>query len=131
MLMGWGPFRFTVPIYSVESLSRSAGARVESQMVIGSRPPTHLLGPAEETISLESTFHPYLLNKGGLAQLAGIRAATVAGIPNMLVHISGGVFGMWVCREINNEETIFAPGGAPQMVTASMTLVLYVGGLGF
>ncbi len=31
MLMAWGPYRFTVPNYSVETLTRSIVSRVEAQ----------------------------------------------------------------------------------------------------
>ena len=127
MLMGWGPFRFTVPLYSVEDLERRVSARVKSQPVIGRRPPTHLLGPDEETITLQSTFHPHHLNRMGLAQLAGVRAAGVAGTPHMLVHVGGLVFGLWVAREISDQQTTFDGAGVPQIVTVSMTLVHYVG----
>ncbi|MGB3389001.1 MAG: hypothetical protein WBA88_13540 [Pseudaminobacter sp.] len=39
MLVGLGPFRFQVPTYSVEKIARSVKSRVESQRVIGARPP--------------------------------------------------------------------------------------------
>lgn len=45
MLMAWGPFRFTVPNYSVETTRRSIQPRVAPQDIIGSAPTLHRLGP--------------------------------------------------------------------------------------
>ena len=130
MLMGWGPFRFTVPTYSVESLNRAMSSRVASQPVIGARPPTHLLGPNEETITLQSTFYPHHLNRMGLAQLTGVRQAVASQTPHILVHVGGGIFGRWVARDISDEQTMFDTRGVPQCITVSMTMVYYVSGLG-
>lgn len=44
MLMAWGPFRFTVPNYSVETISRSLSPRMEEQPIIGAAPLMHRLG---------------------------------------------------------------------------------------
>lgn len=126
MLMGWGPFRFTVPNYSVETIRRSLQARVEAQPVIGAKPSLHRLGPANETITLSSTFFPRHLNGGGLAQLAGVRQAVTALTPLMLVHMSGrnhNVFGRWVATSIEDEQTSFNAGGAAEMVTVTLTLI--------
>lgn len=128
MLMGWGPFRFTVPIYSVEDLERRVASRVDSQQVIGRRPTTHLLGPDEETLTLQSTFHPYHMNKAGLAQLIAVQESVRAQIPHMLVHVGGAVFGRWVGREVTDQQTKFHPrSGVPQTITVSLSLVRYVG----
>ncbi|WP_425373339.1 phage tail protein [Pseudochrobactrum asaccharolyticum] len=71
--MAWGPFRFTVPSYSVETMRRSLQPRSAPQDVIGAAPIIHRLGPGNEEIVLESTFHPRHLNGRGLTQLAGVR----------------------------------------------------------
>ncbi|MCC6919941.1 MAG: phage tail protein [Alphaproteobacteria bacterium] len=129
MLMGWGPFRFTVPNYSVEQLSHSVKSRVSSQQVIGARPPTHLLGPDEETITLQSTFHPFHLNGKGLQQLAGVQEAVRQQAPLILVDSMGRNWRRWVGTSIDSEQTEFAVNGVPQTVTVSLSLTCYVGGL--
>lgn len=128
MLMAWGPFRFTVPNYSVETIRRALQVRVEEQPVIGASPPIHRLGPGNETITLESTFHPRHLNGRGLAQLAGVREAVNALTPYHLVHFNGAgqnIFGQWLARSISNEETQLDHAGTPQTVTVTMELVRY------
>lgn len=125
MLMGWGPFRFTVPNYSVETLRRSTQPRVEEQAIINAAPALHRLGPGSEKITLSSTFHPRHLNGRGLEQLAGVRQAVNNLLPLPLVHINGAgqnIFGMWVATSLEDEQTVFDNIGTPQVVTATMGL---------
>lgn len=127
MLMGWGPYRFTVPNYSVETIRRSIQARVEQQPIIGARPKLHRLGPGTETITLESTFFPQHLNGNGLTQLAGIRQAVNALESMQLVHINGSgmnIFGKWVATSIDDEQTMLDPSGSPQCVTTTLSMTL-------
>lgn len=131
MLMAWGPYRFTVPNYSVESLRRSIQPRVETQPVIGAMPTVHRLGPSNEQITLQSTFHPHHLNGRGLSQLGGIRQAVNSLKPMMLTHINGSVpniFGLWIATAIDDEHTLFDPAGVPSQVTTTLTLMQYGGG---
>lgn len=128
MLMAWGPFRFTVPSYSVESISRSLQPRSEAQAIIGAAPSIHRLGPGSEEITLTSTFHPRHFNGRGLSQLAGVRQAVNALEPHQLVHINGAgqnIFGIWLATSISNEETMLDHNGTPQMVTVSLGLMRY------
>jgi phage protein U len=130
MLMAWGPYRFTVPNYSVETISRSLQPRVEAQPVIGAMPTVHRLGPSNEQITLQSTFYPHHLNGRGLSQLGGIRQAVNALKPMMLTHINGSVpniFGLWIATGISDEHTIFDPAGVPSQVTTSLSLMQYGG----
>jgi uncharacterized protein len=127
MLMALGPFRFTIPTYSVEDIQRSMSARIAQQEVIGARPRTHLLGPGVETITLSSTFYPFHLNGAGLAQLEGMRAACAACRPLIFLSVAGRVFGLWVIKEVSEGLTLFSPHGVPQQVTVNMTMERYVG----
>lgn len=126
MLMALGPFRFRIPTYSVEQISRKVSSRVASQDIIGSRPTTHLLGPGAETVNFSSTFFPFHLNGGGLGQLEGIRAACVVQAPLMLISVAGLVFGRWIIEDVGDERTQFGPSGSPQVVTVDMNLTRYV-----
>lgn len=128
MLMAWGPFRFTVPNYSVETLRRSLQPRSEQVPVIGALPVTHRLGPSVEEITLESTFHPRHLNGRGLSQLAGVREAVNSLTPLTLVHMNGSgnnIFGRWTAKSLSSEKTTFDVHGTPQTVTTSLTLSQY------
>lgn len=130
MLMAWGPFRFTVPNYSVETLSRSLQPRVEAQPVIGSMPTVHRLGPSNEQVTLQSTFHPHHLNGRGLAQLNGVRQAVNDLRPMMLTHVNGAlhnVFGLWIATGLDDEHTVFDTAGLPSQVATTLTLMQYGG----
>ena len=124
-MMQLGPFRFDVPTYSVEGLRRSAGGRVAPQDVIGAPPPTHLLGPGDETMSLNSTFFPRHLNGRGLGQLAGVRLASKQQTPLMFISVTGIVFGRWVIVEVSDHQAHFDPLGVPEKVVVDMELIKY------
>lgn len=128
MLMAWGPFRFTVPTYSVESIQRAHHARAEPQPVIGRAPSIHRLGQNNPTITLSSTFHPRHFNGNGLAQLAGIRQAVDSLMPLQLTHINGGqmnIFGTWVATSVESEETVLDHRGISQVVTVALSMMQY------
>lgn len=126
MLLAWGPFRFTVPTYSVEAIRRSIQPRVSPVPVIGRAPPIHRLGPGNEQITLESTFHPHHLNGRGLAQLAAVRQAVNALAPYSLVHVNGramNIFGSWIATQIDDSQALLDVVGTPGTVTVTMTMM--------
>lgn len=131
MLMAWGPFRFTIPNYSVEELRRTSQPRLAPQPVIGAVPTVHRLGPGNDVYSLQSTFYPHHLNGGGLAQLDGVREAVNGMVPLMLTHINGSrpnIFGLWIGTGLEDQQTLFDVAGTPCQVTTTLTLMQYGGG---
>lgn len=130
LMMRLGPFVFAIPTFSVESMSHEVSGRVAEQAVLGAPPPTHLLGPGGETRSLSSTFYPFHMNGGGLAQLAAVKEACRKQIPMMLVSLSGLVMDRWVIESVSNEESQYHPNGMPQSVTVTLNLKKYVGNRG-
>jgi phage protein U len=128
MLMAWGPFRFTVPTYSVEAIQRSVQPRIEAAAIIQGMPSLHRLGPGNPTISLQSTFHPHHLNGRGLAQLNGVREAVNAMVAFPLCAANGGVFGMWVATSMNDEQQMFDAKGTPATVQTTLELMQDGGG---
>lgn len=126
MLMAWGPFRFTIPTYSVEEIRRSLQPRTSPVPVIGRAPPIHKLGPGNEQITLSSTFHPHHLNGRGLAQLASIRQAINAQATYPLVHVNGramNIFGSWTGVQIDDSHSLLDVMLTPGTVTVSMSLM--------
>lgn len=129
MLMALGPLIFAVPTFSFEALSRQVSARAESQPVIGAPPPTHLLGPNADTITISSTFYPFHLNGGGLAQLRVLQEMTRKQVPMMMVGYNGLVYGRWVVTSVGEQQSFFHPGkSTPQRVEVDIELLQYVGG---
>jgi len=133
MLMAWGPYRFTVPNYSIETIRRAHQSRAEAQPIIGRAPTIHRLGPNNPTISLSSTFHPRHMNGRGLQQLAGVRQAVDAGVPLQLTHINASemnIFGAWIATSVESDETLLDVRGIAQIVTVTLNMMLYSGSPG-
>ena len=126
MLMGWGPFRFTVPTYSVEELSRHATGRVQPVPVVGTKSPTHILGTDPVRIDLQSTFHPRHYNKAGMIQLVGVRAAIEQQTPFILLAISGIIFGSFIGVDVQEGQSEFDASSTPETVTVTLSLMEYV-----
>ncbi|MBC6714806.1 phage tail protein [Aurantimonas sp. DM33-3] len=130
MLMALGPFRFTVPTFTVDTRDRSTSGRIAHSEVIGADQPTHLLGPGPSTITLSTTFHPMHLNRAGGAMLEAVRLACAMQTPLTFVSILGAIFGRWIIESVDSGETQYAPNGQPQTVTATIKLTRYVGRAG-
>lgn len=127
MLMAWGPFRFTVPNYSVETVRRSLSPRMEEQPVIGAAPLLHRLGRAQRRSPSVNISSP-ALQRPGPSQLAGVREAVNALVPLHLVHVNSAgqnIFGQWLATSISNEETTFDTAGTPQTVTVTLAMKRY------
>lgn len=127
MLTAWGGFIFKVRTFPIDQVSRSVKARIAPQPVIGARPILHRLGPDTETITLQSKFMPLHLNKGGLPLLTALQSAVANAVSAPLVTLvpvlGRNIFGVWIASDIQVEETVYAPNGAPQVVSATMTLM--------
>jgi phage protein U len=125
VLMGYGPFRFSIDSFGYEKLTRKFEANIEAQKIIGARPSLHRMGWAAETISLGATFHPnYLPGNTGLAQLAGLRASVGLSLPLLGNRIAvGDVFGLWALKSVQNEESEIWIDGVGQAITVAIELM--------
>jgi phage protein U len=125
VLMGYGPFRFSIESFGYERLKRSFSARIEPQKIIGARPSLHRMGFEAETISLSATFFPnHLPGNTGLAQLAGLRAAVGQSMTLVGNRVAvGDVFGAWALKSVENEETEIWVDGVGQAITVSLELL--------
>lgn len=129
-LMALGPFRFSVPTYSIEEMDRSLDSRVAPQPIIQGAPRHHLLGPGDETIKLKSTFYPFHLNGGGLGQLEGVRAACRAQSVMPLIGANGVRYGSFVIEAVDNNDTYYHPNGTAQKIETNLFLIRYNGARG-
>lgn len=123
VLMGLGPFRFSMRTMAYDELQRKLDVRAESQMIIGARPSIHYLGPGDETVTLSGTYYPYFISGRGLSQLQAMYTAAAAGVPLMMASGGGRVFGRFMIRSIDNADTYLLRNGAPQKIEFSCTLV--------
>lgn len=127
VLMAYGPYRFSIGTFAYEEMRRSFSARVESQAVIGARPPLHFMGPGDETIGFKATFFPYHLpGNAGLAQLAAIRADVASGASYPLIGNRaqvGEVFGRWALLSVGDTQSEIGPEGIGQKIEVEIELI--------
>lgn len=126
VMMRWGRFRFSVPTYSIEELKRKVEGRVSPVPVVGAVAQVHTLGANPDTITLQSTFYPYHLNRMGIGQLRGIQAAVRVQGPELLVHGSGVPLGLWVGRASDETEGFWCANPTPQKFVTNLVMIQYV-----
>lgn len=125
VLMGYGPFRFSIESFGYEKLTRKFEANIEAQKIIGARPSLHRTGWGTETISLGATFHPnHLPGNGGLAQLAGLRASVGLSMPLVGNRVAvGDMFDAWALKSVENEESEIWIDGVGQAITVAIEIM--------
>ena len=123
VLMGLGPWRFSVPGQSYDRISRDFEYRWEPQLRIGSRPSQHWLGPGEEIVEIRGIIYPHY--SGGYDQLNAMRGAAMTNVPYGLANAKGIYFGPWCIRGIRDEQEYFHPNGDPRKVEFGISLVHY------
>lgn len=125
ILMGLGPFRFSIEGFGYESLKRKLEARIEEQKIVGGRPSLHMTGLGVETLSLRAKFFPkHLPNNRGLSQLTGLRAAV--GSSHVLVGnrvAVGDMFGRWAVKSVSDDQTEIFIDGVGQQVEVEIELL--------
>ncbi len=123
IMMGLGPFRFSVAGAVYQQLTREVTARWPAQERVGRRPALQFTGPGEERLTLEGTI--YLHYTGGLDQIRGMRAQALAGAPLMMVSGLGDVFGLWVITAVRDTESFLRADGLPRRVEFTLELSAY------
>ena len=123
VLMGLGPWRFSVPGQSYDRISRRFEYRWEPQWRVGNRPAEQYLGPGEEMLEIRGTIYPHAY--GGYAQLNAMRQAAMSGTPYRLADGKGIYWGPWCIGMIRDEQEFFHPNGDPRKVEFSIGLVYY------
>lgn len=124
VLMGYGPFRFSIATYAYERLKRKFEANIQAQKIIGGRPSLHRMGFEVETVTVTSTFFPnHLPGNSGLSQLAALRAAIGTTMPlvgNRL--LVGDVLGNWALKSIEDGQDEIFVDGVGQKIEVEMEL---------
>lgn len=123
VLMGLGPFRFSVAGAVYQQLTREVTARWPVQERVGRRPALQFTGPGEERLTLAGTIYPHYT--GGLDQIRGMRAQAQAGAPLMMVSGLGDVYGLWVITSVRDTESFLRADGLPRKVEFTLELSAY------
>lgn len=123
MMMILGVYRFCIGNAAYQSLSRTTEYRWEEQSRLDSEPAMQFIGAGGESIKLEGTIYPQF--RGGLRQVALMRAEAGFGKPLMLISGNGTAFGRWCICDIAETQTTFLKDGTPRKITFSLTLKKY------
>ncbi len=111
VLMTLGGFTFSVDTAAYDRLVRSNAWRWPAQDRIGRRPALQYVGAGVETIEIEGRIHPHY--KGGLGQLAALRALGDGGKPLLLTDGRGLVWGKFAMHLLEERQSHIADKGAP------------------
>ena len=121
-----GSFTFSIDSAAFQQLERKTSYKWAKQERIGRNPALQFVGREAETITLQGTIYPHF--RGGLGQMAQIRALAGSGMPQdfaMCDSESGTVMGRWVVESVRETRTVFFADGAPRKIDFSITLTEY------
>jgi uncharacterized protein len=124
VLMGLGPFRFSLSSFTYDEIKRRAEARVEEVNIIGARPSLHKSGLAVETIEIKSVFHPmHVAGNYGLSQIAAMRASVGNSYGFIGNRIGvGDILGQWLLFAVEDTHKEIFVDGLGQAVEVGIEL---------
>lgn len=123
VMMALGQYRFSLSTAAYQSLKRTDAWRWASQERLTRAPAMQCIGKGKASITLDGTIHPHF--RGGLGQIAAMRAEADKGEPLILVDGLGTVWGKWVIEEITETGSQFFDAGVPLKIDFSLTLSTY------
>lgn len=123
MMMILGIYRFAVGSAAYQHLKRQSEYRWSEVGRIGADPALQFTGFGTEIIDLEGVIYPHF--KGGLRQLALMRAEAGLGKPLFLISGNGTAFGRWCISKITEDQSVFLKDGAPLKIEFSISLKRY------
>lgn len=123
MMMILGVYRFCIGNAAYQNLARTTEYKWEEQKRLFSEPAMQFMGNGAETITLEGIIYPQF--KGGLRQVALMRAQAGLGMPLMLISGNGIAFGRWCIVSVNETQSVFMKDGTARKIAFSLTLKKY------
>jgi hypothetical protein len=125
VMMGLGDYRFGLPTAAYQDLSRTTSWRWPTVERIGARPASQFVGPGEDCITMSGVIYPAF--RGGVGQLAAMRAEADKGEPLNLVDGTGQLWGQYVITEVREGQSVFFSNGAFRCQNFDITLQAYGG----
>lgn len=120
MLCVLGLFVFDLKTAPLNARNRATDWRHSRPDVIGSRAPSHFLGPGADVITLSGVISHDIA--GTELSLDLLRKMGDTGEPYVLVYGTGQVQGMFEIDSISEGATAFFPNGKPRQIEFSLTL---------
>ncbi len=121
-----GPYQFSLETAAFEQLQRDTQYRWAAQNRIGRAPAQQFLGRGEDTIELQGAIYPHF--RGGLGQLAAMRALAGAGQPLPLIYAferAGQYNGLWCIKSVRDARSVPIRNGAARKIEFTVCLVAY------
>ena len=126
-MMALGVYRFGLSSAAYQEFTNKAEYRWVRQDALGAPPIYQYIGSGEQTITMRGVIYPRY--KGGLNQIALMRAQASLGIPLYLTDGTGRVWGQWCIKEVEETRRVFEADGTPRRVEFRIVLVRYDEGL--
>lgn len=123
MMMILGIYRFCISNAAYQNLTRTTEYKWEELNRLNSETALQYMGKSPETINLDGEIYPQF--KGGLRQIALMKAEAGLGLPLFLISGNGFAFGRWCITGITENQTYFLKDGTPRKIAFSLSLKKY------
>lgn len=123
VMMLWGRYAFGVNNAAYQQLQREKTWRWPSQQLYGRTPKPQFTGEDDETITLPGVIYPEW--KGGVNQIAEMRAIADEAEPQTLIDGRGNILGLFVATNISQTDSEIGGFGIPRKQEFSISLKRY------
>lgn len=123
MLMALGPFRFSLDLAPLESMTDRETARIEQMQRARTMPTPQFLGPGDRTLTIAAVIYKEVLSPGGPLQVDLMRLAVRKGVRLPLISRAGGFYGFYLIQSLSIEKTHVLPNGTFQKMEVELQLV--------
>jgi phage protein U len=121
-----GSFTFGIDTAAFQELQRTSTYKWQAKDRIGRQPAQQNTGRGADTITLNGVIYPHY--RGGIGQVAALRAQAVSGLPLPLIYAFesvGQYCGLWCVTGIEETRTVFFDNGTPRKIEFRLSLVEY------
>ena len=120
MLMMIGPVKFEVAPLNATEVGHSTETAYVEKPILGTMPPVEWVGEGPETYTIRGRLFPRRF--GGMDDLALLRAARKAGLPQYMMRGDGAMLGWVVIDRINERSTYLDRGGVGQVIDLDIAI---------
>jgi phage protein U len=123
VMMALGSYRFAVTNGGFDKISRNTAWRWPALERIGQAPALQYVGPGEDKVTINGVIFPHF--RGGLGQVAAMRAQAGRGSPLALVTGYGEYWGDFVILSIHETRDVLMADSAPRKIEFEIELQRY------
>jgi len=120
VMMGLGGYRFGLSTAAFQSLTRDVDLGWQSVPRAANLPSYQNTSLGSESVELKGIIYPHF--RGGIAQIAAMRAQARQRVPLPLVTGYGEWLGLWIMMKVSETQGIFISSGAPRKQEFTVSL---------